>query len=232
MEDRSRPFLEHLEELRVRLIRAVVGVAAGTAVGYQFVDRVIADLSKPVGRFIFLHPTEAFFVRLKIALGLGVLLSAPVIMYQLWKFVMVALTPEERRSIFWVLPSSYLLFLAGASFGFFFLVPAGVKFLLSYSSAVLVPNLAIDQYVDFVGTMCLVLGGIFQMPLVSYFVSRFGLMDSSWLAEKRRIALVVIYIASALLTPGPDPVTAIMLFVPSYLLYEASIVTARWGSRA
>ena len=230
MEDRPKPFLEHLEELRFRLIKSLISVALGTALAYGFVDPAIALLSKPVGSFIFLEPTEAFFIRLKIALALGVVLAVPVVLYQLWRFVALALTPNEKKSIFWVLPASYLLFVLGISFGFFYLVPAGVKFLLSYASPALEPKLSIESYVNFVGTICLVLGAVFQMPLVSFFLAKMGLADSAWLAEKRRNAVLVTYIASALLTPGPDPVTAIMLAVPAYLLYECSILTARLGS--
>jgi sec-independent protein translocase protein TatC len=140
MEDRSRPFLEHVDEIRVRLLRALLGLAVGTAAAWPFVDRVLEFLARPVGHFVFLHPTEAFFVRLKIALGIGVLLSAPFTIYQVWKFVTVALQSRERRSIFWVLPASYLLFVAGFFFGFFVLVPAGVQFLLGYGSSVLVAH--------------------------------------------------------------------------------------------
>jgi sec-independent protein translocase protein TatC len=224
--DHPKPFTEHLEELRVRLIKSLLSVALGTACAYPFVDRAIEHLSKPVGSFIFLQPTEAFFVRLKIALALGAVAAAPAVIFQVWSFVAVALTPVEKKSLVWILPASYTLFVLGISFGFFFLVPAGVKFLLSYGTPHVVPMLGIEHYINFVGTICLVLGGVFQMPLAAFFLSKIGLLDPRRLSDKRRIAVLVIYIASAFLTPGPDPVTAIMLAVPAYLLFECSILTA------
>jgi len=197
--------------------------------GYHFVDLVITFFSKPVGRFVYLQPTEAFFVRLKIALGAGIILAMPVVIFQIWRFVVVALTPLEKKALFWILPVSYGLFVLGISFGFFVVVPAGIKFLLSYSSEVLVATISIGYYVNFVGTICLVLGVVSQLPLASFFSSRLGLIDSQWLTDKRRIVILVIYLASALLTPGPDPVTAVLLAIPTYLVYEISIITARWG---
>jgi len=227
MEDVPKPFLDHLEELRFRLIKALISVAGGTVAGFLLVDPVIRYLAKPVGKFVYLVPTEAFFIRLKIALALGFFLALPFILFQIWQFVVVALKPKEKKTILWILPTSYLLFAAGASFALFYLVPAGAKFLLSYSSDILVSNISIESYVNFAGVFCLVLGATFQMPLVSFFLSKIGLLDSRWLSNKRRWAVLIFYISSAILTPGPDPVTAIMLFIPTYCLFECSILTAR-----
>src|SRR5258708_3631634 len=172
MEDVPKPFIDHLEELRDRLIKVIITVGLCTVMTYQLVDRLLRYMSKPVGNFIFLEPTEAFFVRLKLALGAGVILALPVVIFQFWKFVVVALSPLEKRSLRWILPFSYVLFLMGFSFGFFVLVPAGVKYLLSFQSRVLEASLSIDTYIDFVGAMCLVLGGVFQMPLLTYFLAK------------------------------------------------------------
>lgn len=231
MEDSLKTFVEHLEELRLRLIKAVAAVAAGTVLSYQAVDWILGVMAKPVGNFIFLDPTAALFVRLKVALMGGVLLALPIVLYQLWKFVAVGLAPDERRPMVWLLPASYLLFIAGFSFGFFVLVPAGVRFLLSYGSNVLVPTLAIENYVNFVGVICLTLGAVFEMPMVSFFAAKIGVFHAAQLAAQRRIAVLVSYVAGAILTPGPDPVTALLLAVPIYFLYEASILTARWARK-
>lgn len=227
MEDIPKPFFEHLEEFRIRLIKCAIVLLIGTVVGYCFVEPLLTFLARPVGGFIFLQPTEAFFARFKVAFGIGVLLSFPVFIFQIWKFILLALTPSEKKLIFWILPTSYSLFLFGLFFGFFVLVPTGTKLLLSYGSDTVLPALSISFYINFVGTICFVLGLLFQMPLISFFVAKFGLIREGYLSEKRRMAILIIYITSALLTPGPDPVTAILLAVPTYILFESSILTAK-----
>ncbi len=231
MEDTPRPLTDHLEELRRRCIRGILAVAAGTVLSYFFVDSIFLFLAKPIGSFVFLRPTDAFFARLKIALSTGIIIAMPVLLLQIWKFIVVALKPLERKSHFWILPTSYILFILGFSFGFFLLVPLGVKFLLSYSSSVLHPLISIDEYIDFIGVLCIALGALFQSPLVTFFIARFGFLQAKTLSKKRRIALLVIYVASAIVTPGPDPVTSFLLACSSYLLYEFSIWTATWGER-
>ncbi|OGR82932.1 MAG: twin arginine-targeting protein translocase TatC [Elusimicrobia bacterium RIFCSPLOWO2_01_FULL_54_10] len=229
--DHPRPFFEHLEELRARLIRCFVALLAGTVVAYQFLDPILAFLIRPAGRLIFISPTEAFFVRLKIAVAAGLVLAAPVLIYQAWRFVSVALTPGEKAPLLWVLPISYVLFLLGASFGVFVLLPAGIRFLLSYQTASLVPALSADAYFGFAATFALMLGAVFQMPLAAYFLGRVGVLDPVWLSGKRKVAIVAIYALCALATPGPDPVTALMLAGPTYLLFEISIFAAKKANK-
>jgi len=227
VEDNPKPFLEHLEELRVRLIKALAAVALGAMAAYHYADRAIGFLSRPVGGFVFLEPTEAFMSRLKVALACGAVLAMPVVLYQAWKYVAVALSPGERRPLYWLLPASYVLFVLGLSFGFLVLVPAGIRFLLGYSTPEIRPMISVGRYLDFVGAVCLALGAVFQMPLLAYFLGRLGVLDAKWLAEKRAVAVLVVYAASALLTPGPDPVTAMLLAVPTYALFECSILSAK-----
>jgi len=227
MPDRVRPFFEHLEELRQRLIKSILAVVLAASGCYYLSDPVIRFLARSGGGFVFLRPTEAIFTRIKIALALGVLVSLPVVLYQAWMFVTDALAPGSRRSLFWAIPVSYLLFITGSAFGFFWLVPVGSRYLLAMGNESLKPMMSIEYFVEFTGAMCLALGVIFQMPVVAFFLSRFGILSPGWLAGNRRIAIVATYIVCALATPGPDPVTALMLFVPAYLLFEISILAAR-----
>lgn len=231
MDDQPKPFLEHLEELRLRLIKSLAAVLVGACIAYQFTDELFRFLAQSAGELIFLYPTEAFFVRLKIALVGGIVIALPVVCFQIWRFIFIALTPQEQKSFFWILPLSVVLFLLGSSFGLFVLVPAGLKFLLSYGSKVVVAKLSVEHLVNFVFVICLVLGAVFQMPLVTFFLAKFGILDSQFLSGKRRMAVLVIYIFSALATPGPDPVTAILLALPTYLLFECSLLAAKWARR-
>lgn len=231
MDDAPKPFFDHLEEIRKRVFYCLCAVLLGLVISYQFVEQILFFISKPVGKFIFIQPMEAFMVRLKIALVSGTILTMPFILIQIWKFIMVALTPKEKKSLFWILPSSYVLFTLGFSLGLFLLVPLAIKFLLSYGTGVLTPQISIDAYINFLGMICLVLGGIFQMPLLTFFLTKLGILGWETLSEKRKIAVLVIYLASALLTPGPDPVSSLLLAFFSYLLYECSILTAKLAAR-
>jgi sec-independent protein translocase protein TatC len=225
--DQARPFVEHLEELRQRLIKSILAVVLASSGCYYLSDPVIRFLARTAGEFVFLRPTEAIFTRIKIALALGVIAALPVVLYQAWRFVSDALVPGSRRSLFWAIPVSYVLFIGGCCFGFFFLVPVGAKYLLGMGNESLKPLMSVEYYVEFTGAMCLALGLIFQMPIAAFFLSKFGVMEPAWLAGNRRIAIIVTYIVCALATPGPDPVTALMLFAPAYLLFELSILAAR-----
>lgn len=227
MADQARPFVEHLEELRRRLIKSILAVALAASGCYYLSDPVIRFLARTGGEFVFLRPTEAIFTRIKIALVLGILAALPVVLYQAWRFVSDALVPGSRRSLFWAIPVSYVLFLGGCCFGFFLLVPVGARYLMGMGNEVMKPLMSVEAYVEFTGALCLALGVIFQMPIAAFFLSRFGVMEPGWLAGNRRIGIVVIYIICALATPGPDPVTSVMLFAPAYLLFELSILAAR-----
>jgi len=226
--DRPMTIIEHLQELRRRLLWAVVALAAATAICYAFVDRLLSFLIRPVGRVIFVGVTEAFFVRLKLALLAGVFLSLPVLLYQVWAFVAVGLTPTERRYALWLLPPAFLLFVGGAVFALVLIVPVGVRFLLSYQvPGVLEPFISVGAYTSFLTVFLLAFGLVFELPVVLIFLAKLGLVTPAALAKGRRYALVIIFAAAAVLTPGGDVVSQLLLAVPTYLLYEASIWIAR-----
>lgn len=230
--EEPRPFLEHLDELRSRLLKSVVAVLAAASACYPATERVIKSMSDTAGGLIFLRPTEAIFTKIKMAVALGILLALPIVLFQAWRFTASALAPSSRRTVLWSVPVSYLLFLAGCAAGFFVLVPVGAGYLLAVGGDAMTPMISAEAYLDFTLAMCLTLGLVAQLPVASFFLSRIGILDPAQLAENRRYAVVGAYILSALATPGPDPVTALMLFGPSYLLFEASILTARLARRA
>jgi len=220
--------VEHLEELRARLLVAVAAFAAATVLAFLFVEPILALLIRPVGRVVFLAPTEAFFVRLKVAALAGAFLSLPVVLYQIWRFVGVGLTPTERRYTLSLLPVSVALFLGGAAFAFFAILPVGVRFLLSYQTASLVPMISIGAYTSFATAFVLAFGVVFQLPIVILLLARLGIVTPATLAAGRRYALLSIVVLSAVLTPGGDIVSQLLMALPTYLLYEASIWVARW----
>jgi len=226
--DRPMTVIEHLEELRMRLLISLAAFGVATGLSLLFVERILAVLLRPVGRVVFLAPTEAFFVRLKVAALSGVFLSLPVVLYQIWRFVSVGLTPTERRYTLSMLPAALVLFVAGGAFAFLVILPIGVRFLLSYQTENLVPMISIQAYTSFATAFVLAFGLLFQLPIVVLLLARLGIVTPAALAAGRRYALLAIVIASAVLTPGGDIVSQLLMAVPTYLLYEASIWIAHF----
>jgi sec-independent protein translocase protein TatC len=225
--DRPMTIIEHLEELRRRLLIALAALGVGAAVSFVYVDRLLAFLIRPVGRLVFLAPTEAFFVRVKVALLAGVFLSLPVLLYQLWRFISVGLTPSERRYALWLLPPALGLFVGGAAFALVVIVPIGVRFLLSYQTPQLEPMISVGAYTSFVTAFLLAFGLVFELPIVLVFLTKIGLVTPASLAAGRRYAIVAIVVAAAVLTPGGDVFSQLLMAIPTYLLYEVSIWIAR-----
>jgi sec-independent protein translocase protein TatC len=226
--DRPMTIIEHLEELRRRLLIAIAALLVATAISWFFADQLLTFFIRPVGRVIFVGVTEAFFVRLKLALLAGVFLSLPVLLYQIWAFVSVGLTPVERRYALWLLPPALVLFVGGAVFALAAIVPLGVRFLLSYQvPGVLEPFISVGAYVSFLTAFMLAFGAVFELPIVLIFLAKLGLVTSAQLAAGRRYAIVAIVALAAVLTPGGDVFSQLLMAVPTYLLYEASIWIAR-----
>ncbi|OGR88857.1 MAG: twin arginine-targeting protein translocase TatC [Elusimicrobia bacterium RIFCSPLOWO2_01_FULL_59_12] len=226
--DTPQPFLEHLDDLRRRIWIVLGFLIAFSAAGYAFVDRIIALLARPTGGFVFTRLTEAFLARLEIALVSGCFLTIPVLLYEVWRFMGVALTPKERRVTLKILPFSYLLFTAGAACAWFVVLPAATRFLLGFATSDLRPLVSIDAYVGFVAWFMAAFGLLFQLPLAVLFLVKTGFTTPRALAACRRHVIVGLAIISAVLTPGPDIFSLLALLIPTYLLYEASIWISRW----
>jgi sec-independent protein translocase protein TatC len=225
--DEPIPLLTHLAELRKRLVYAVIAVAVCGFGMYPLVDIVIRNLAKPVGKFIFTGPVEAFWSRLTLAFFLGLFASMPFVLFQFWSFIQAGLLPKEKRSVGVVTVISFCLFAAGASFCYFLILPVGVQFLLAYGSDVLVPMISFGKYLSFVGSMVFAFGLIFELPLVIAFLVKAGLLQVETLRKNRRFAIVIIFIVAAALTPGPDVFSQLMMAGPLIILYEAGVIIAR-----
>ncbi|HEY3248066.1 MAG TPA: twin-arginine translocase subunit TatC [bacterium] len=227
MEDRPMTIIEHLEELRLRLLIALAAFAVATGISFLFVDRLLAFLIRPVGHLVFLGVTDAFFIRFKVAAMAGVFLSLPVVLYQIWRFVGTGLTRTERRYTLSLLPPALLLFVTGAAFAFVAILPITVRFLLSYETPTLQAMISVGSYTSFATALVLAFGLVFQLPIVILFLARLGIVTPQSLVAGRRYAILGIFVASAVLTPGTDVVSQMMMAVPTYLLYEISIWVAR-----
>ena len=230
MEDKKTSLSEHLEELRSRLIKSIIFVIIISGSLYNFVNPILASLVKPVGKLVFIAPQEAFITNVKIALFGGLFLSSPVIIYQVWKFISVGLVPAERKYSLLFGPLSFIFFIGGASFGYFLIVPLGVKFLLGFATEYVAPMITISKYVSFVAALTFSFGVVFQLPLIILFLTKIGLLTPQFLSEKRKHAIVLVFIAAALLTP-PDVVTQCLMALPLILLYELGVLFSKFSSK-
>ncbi|MDH4222779.1 MAG: twin-arginine translocase subunit TatC [candidate division Zixibacteria bacterium] len=223
-QEKEMSFLDHLEELRNRLIKCLVSVMVISIIAFFFSDKLIDFISKPLPGVYFMGPTEAISVRMKIALILGVIVSSPVILYHIWQFVVPGLLCKEAKVVSTLLFFSTISFLIGGSFAFFIVLPYMIQFLLSFGTDKLHPWIKIDDYLSFIGYTTLLFGAVFELPIIAYFLGKIGIISSSTLRKGRRYAVIAILIVSALVTPTPDMFNMMLLAVPLYLLYEISII--------
>jgi len=218
--------IAHLEELKSRLIKCIISFVIASVFAYSFSDKIIRSIAEPVGRLVFIAPQEAFLASIKVALLCGIILSSPLVIYQIWQFIKSGLRREEEKLISLFAPFSFLLFALGGAFGYFIIVPMGINFLLGFATDILRPMITVDRYISFLGILTLAFGIIFQLPLISLFLTRLGLIGPRLLLSKRKEAVIGVFILAAVLTP-PDVVTQCLMAVPLLVLYEISIVFSR-----
>jgi len=221
---REMPFLDHLEELRRRLITCFLAILIFSIAGYFFADGILEFLTRPVDEVYFMGITEAFAVKIKVALLFGLFLSVPLIFFQLWRFVAPGLYAREIRMVLPVVAGMSFFFLGGALFCFYAVLPLGIKFLLGFGTAKMKPLLSVEKYISFVGWMTVAFGAVFQLPVVTFILGRLGLVDAAMLRHGRRYAVVGILIVAAVATPSPDVFSQLLLAGPLYSLYELSII--------
>jgi len=224
------PLMEHIMALRKVLIIAAYSIAIGTIIGWFISDQAYAYLARPVTQlktimFITTTPMEPMLVKLKVSMFIGVALALPVLMWQIWSFVLPALKQNERKYLYITVPSSVLLFLGGAALCFYQVLPIGIKFLMNPGGGSIqaTPFLTKTSYLSFLITFILTFGVVFQLPIVLLILIRIGVLSPKTLAKKRRWAILVIIILAVVISPTPDPLTQLLMAGPMYLLYEISI---------
>ncbi len=235
----KQPFLEHLEELRKRLISSFIAVGVGFAIAYFFKELLFDVLVLPIqpalskdGHLIFTSPTEMFITQIKVALIGGVLISLPYIFYQIWMFVAPGLYQKEKKVVTPLILSSTLLFVAGAAFAYAAVLPIAFKFLLGFGREGADGGVSIEALISvregfaFSIKMLFAFGVAFQLPIVIFFLSKMGVVTPEFLRKKRAYAILLAFVAGAILTP-PDIFSQCLLALPLMLLYEASILVAR-----
>ncbi|WP_297570595.1 twin-arginine translocase subunit TatC [uncultured Anaerovibrio sp.] len=225
--DNSMSVIEHLTELRSRLIRSIIAVIACSCITYFFDEQIMGFLMAPAGKLYFMQPGEAFFSYAKVVLFSGFLLATPVVFYQLWRFFVPAFTRRERMILGILVPSSVLLFYAGLAFSFFFIVPFGIKFFMGMGSEDLTPLFSVEKYLDFIITFLLPFGLAFELPIIIIIMAQLGLVTSIRMKKYFRYVFFVSFIIGALLTP-PDIISQITLALPLTALYALSYFVVRF----
>ncbi|MGC8907431.1 MAG: twin-arginine translocase subunit TatC [Desulfomonilaceae bacterium] len=234
VEEGRMSFLEHLEELRSRLIRAAIAIGIGFGVCIAFGERVFSIFAAPITKLlpknsslVFTSLPDPFFVYLKVAFITGIFLALPYVLYQVWLFVRPGLLEKEKKLAVPFIVVSTLLFYLGAVFAYFIVFPAAFQFFLSYETAELKPMISIKDYVSLVMLLMLAFGVIFETPIVIVVLGLLGIVDSSLLKKGRRYFIVLAFIIAAILTPTPDVINQTLMAIPLIIFYELGIYLLR-----
>jgi sec-independent protein translocase protein TatC len=204
-----------------------VGIGLGFAVSYGFSQQLLLLLQRPMPtRLVFIAPTEAFFVNLKVAFYAGLFLSVPLLLFQVWKFVAPGLYEHERRYSFPFLIISTILFLLGAIFAYVVILPIALHFLISQGGELWQPNITLSNYLSFCMRLILAAGLVFEFPVLMYFLAKVGVVTPAFLVKNRKYAVLAAFVIAAILTP-PDVFSQVLLAVPLLLLFEVSIFVAK-----
>ena len=225
-------FLEHLEELRKRIIYSLIAVAVGFGVCWGYADRIFAIMQRPImealqrnglpEKLVYLSPTEPFNLYLKIGFMAGIFVAAPVVLYQVWMFISPGLYRHEKRYVVPFMVSTIALFMAGGLFGFKMVYPAALDFLIQYGKQ-FQPMITIGEYTDLFLTIMVGMGVIFELPILVFFLALMGIVNSGWMWRNLRYSILVIFIIAAIITPTTDILNMCIFAAPMVALYILSI---------
>lgn len=224
----SMPFLDHLEELRWRLIKSIASVLIGAVISFYFIDQIIEFLVKPTDALKnsmdlqVLKVQGMFMIKWSIALFGGIIISIPVLTFQIWKFVAPGLYIDEKKYIIPLIIFTFLSFLCGLIFAYMIVIPFSLSFFTSVGFEGIQNNFSINYYFSFITWLMIGSGLIFELPVIVFILSVIGLLTPAFMRHYRRYAIVIILVLSAFITP-PDPVSLVLMSIPLLVLYELSI---------
>ena len=225
----SKGLFAHLTELRSRLIICLAALAAGIAIAFIFAEQLFRILILPAGavNLIFVEVTEMLGAYMQVCLIGGIIIAMPVLVYELIMFIAPALTPAEKKYVLIALPLIIIMFAGGVLFGYFVLVPPAMQFLLSLGTGIATPQIRIGNYISLVARLLLAIGLVFEVPVITTFLARLGIVSSRWLLAQWKWAVICAFILGGLITPTIDPVNQTLVALPLILLYLLSILLAR-----
>ena len=236
--EEKMPFTSHLEELRTRIIRIAIAAAIGFGVCWYFKEWLFQIITRPLHQvlppnsfMIYTSLPEAFFNYMKISFYASLFLTSPYILYQLWRFVSPGLYKTEKKYMIPFVISSTILFICGVLFGYYLALPPAFSFFVEFSSDFLKPMFSLREYLSLSLKLLLAFGISFELPVVIFFLAKIGVVSSKMLSRNRRYAILIIFIAAAILTPSPDAITQIVMAVPLMGLYEIGIIVAKLAEK-
>ena len=228
----------HLEELRKRLVRALIVIGIGFGACYYFKEWLFKIITKPLmdvmpknSYMIYTSLPEAFFTYMKIAFYASMFLTAPFTLYQIWKFISPGLFPREKKYVAPFVLTSTLLFIGGVTFGYYLALPPAFGFFVEFSSDTLRPMFTMKEYLSFALKLLLAFGISFELPVFIFFMAKLGIINSRMMSKQRRYAILIIFIVAAILTPSPDAFTQCIMAIPLIVLYELSIYVAKFAEK-
>jgi sec-independent protein translocase protein TatC len=224
--------MEHLDELRRRIVHSAIYLCIGFAVTWIFRDRFVAVIQAPLVKLgktlVFTHPMDALNLQLQVALIGGAIVASPFILYQVWLFIAPGLYQKERRFVIPFMAATVGLFLSGAGFGYFYVLPGAIKILVVEIGKNFTPMITIEDYSSFFLSIILGLGISFEMPILIFFLALFGIVSPKFLWKNIRYAILIVFIVAAFICPSPDPWTMCIYAVPMLTLYMIGIAVAWW----
>lgn len=234
--DKELSLVQHLGELRTRLVVAAIALLITTTIAFFFTTDIIKLLLIPTGghKLLTLSPTENFTTYFQVALITGIALAMPVLLYEIYAYIDPALYPNERRFVRVLGLPIIFLFAAGMAFCYFVILPQSIKFLINFGGDVFENQLRASDYLTFVTTFILGIGVMFEVPVFIYALVRIGVLDRKWLAARRGYILILSFVFGAMITPTPDPINQSLVALPVYLLFEVGLFFSRFavGRRA
>lgn len=235
--DSSRmPLWQHLDELRKSLVRSLLVLSVVTFFTYQYADKILEILEKPIldalppesRKLYFTGVTDKFMVYLKAAIYSAVFVSAPFLLFELYRFVSPGLYKKERRMVIPFIFFGTFFFILGGVFAYYMVLPYGYQFLVNFGSSAEVPLITLGEYFKLTLQLILMMGAVFELPVVLMLLARFGIVDAKLLSKIRPQAYMALSVVAALITPTPDAFTMVLVLVPLCLLYEVSYWMVRW----
>ena len=229
------PFLDHLEELRWRIIYSLVAVVVGFGIGiavalkFDLLGLLQSPLRPylPVGqKLVYTHPGDPFSIVMQMALTIAIAVALPVILYNVWAFLSPALHRHEKRIVIPVLFAATVLFIAGVAMAYFLVLPMSLQFFFGLETKSLTPMITVEEYFGFLTSMCLTFGAAFEVPILIVGLTAFGIVSPQTLTKGRKFAVVAAWVVAAIITPGDLFTTTLALAIPLYLLYEGSIIVS------
>ncbi|MFQ5996034.1 MAG: twin-arginine translocase subunit TatC [Dehalococcoidales bacterium] len=227
--DKKASVLSHLLELRTRLIKSLIAVAVASVLAFIFYDWIFYILKLPAEgiNLVYIEMTEMIGTIMKVCLAAGIILAMPYLVFHGIMFVSPALTSKEKKYVYLILPWIALMFLGGVVFGYFILIPPATRFLTSFGADIATPEIRVGNYISVVTRLLLAIGLVFEMPVITTFLARLGVLKPKWLSDRRRTAIIFAFILAAIITPTFDPINQSLVAIPLIVLYEMSIWLAK-----